>query len=339
MARTARRLKLLIGVFVLLVAATGCVDEADGPDGHGRHGGGNQLRISATGTDSLPFMAILQVGIDKGWFAKEGLDVSLYSGGGGGNTLRVLTTGDADLAIAGNTSVVLAARQPSANLTVVAPWFQLNDFSWVAPKGQSTKHPTLGYSSGGSSTELLARGLHRKLGVRTQAVGGMGDNWTAARAGKITAGWSMQPFTQQKVEHGAQVQVNARNVLGDLPADLVAVNNDYAAKKPKNVRKFFRVAQRLDKFVISHTDTAAKELAPLVGVDGHTMRRALHETSDLAKGYSLKVDPNGLHRLSRLMVDGDLIDHPVDWRTTLDQRYLPKQSRASLDGATDRGPR
>ncbi|WP_031464558.1 ABC transporter substrate-binding protein [Sciscionella sediminilitoris] len=329
MTRTARSIRVLLGALVLLLAATGCVNEADGPGGHS---GGNRLNISATGTDSLPFMAILQVGIDNGWFAKEGLDVSLYSGGGGGNTLRVLTTGDADLAIAGNTSVVLASRQHSANLTVVAPWFQLNDFHWIAPRGQHPPKPTLGYSSGGSSTELLVRGLQRKLHVDTQAVGGMGDNWTAARAGKITAGWSMQPFTTEKIQQGAQILVNARKVLGDLPADLVAVNNDYAKQKPENLRAFFRVVRRLDDFVVHDTAAAAKALAPLTGVSVPTMTRALNDTPDLAKGYSLRVDPEGLRRLSDLMVSGGLIEHPVDWRTTLDQRYLPAELRTSAFG-------
>ncbi|WP_020497953.1 ABC transporter substrate-binding protein [Sciscionella marina] len=329
MTRIARSVRVLFGVLVLLLAATGCVNEADGPGGRS---GGNRLNISATGTDSLPFMAILQVGIDKGWFAKEGLDVSLYSGGGGGNTLRVLTTGDADLAIAGNTSVVLASRQHSANLTVVAPWFQLNDFHWIAPRGQHAPKPTLGYSSGGSSTELLVRGLQRKLHVETQAVGGMGDNWTAARAGKITAGWSMQPFTTEKIQQGAEILVDARKVLGDLPADLVAVNNDYANRKPENLRAFFRVVRRLDDFVVHDTAAAAKALAPLTGVSAPTMTRALTDTPDLAKGYSLRVDPDGLRRLSDLMVSGGLIEHPVDWRTTLDQRYLPAGLRTSAFG-------
>lgn len=145
MFRIRRWISACAAAAALVLATTSCVSEADGPDGTG---GDNTLEISATGSDSLPFMAILQVGIDKGWFAQEGIDVRLFSGGGGGNTLRVLTTGDADLAIAGNTSVVLASQQQSANLTVVAPWFQLNDFSWIAPPGRSRQNMTLGFSSG-----------------------------------------------------------------------------------------------------------------------------------------------------------------------------------------------
>ena len=150
---------VVTGLVASALALSACGGEdagaADGGDGGSAT---DALSISATGVDSLPFMAMLQVGVDKGWFEEEGLEVSMYSGGGGGNTLRVVTSGDADMAIAGNTSVLLAAQQADSNLTVIAPWFQVNDFAWIAPPGRSLEGATLGFSSAGSSTELLVSG-------------------------------------------------------------------------------------------------------------------------------------------------------------------------------------
>jgi NitT/TauT family transport system substrate-binding protein len=292
-----------------------------------------KLSISATGVDSLPFMAMLQVGVDKGWFKEEGLDVSMYSGGGGGNTLRVVTSGDADMAIAGNSSVLLAAKQPSSNLTVVAPWFQVNDFYWIAPKGKSQPldKATLGFSSAGSSTELLVKGLEKKLGVKSQAVGGMGDNWTAAKAGEVTAGWAMHPFvTQKQQEEGAEILVSAREHLGDVPADLVAVNSDYAKENPENLRKFFTVAQRIMDYVVQDTAAAAKDIGPIVKVDAEIVAKALVDTPDLKKAYSLKVDPAALENLSNLMVEAGQLSEPVDWSKTMDQQYLSQSDRATF---------
>ncbi|MFQ6392551.1 ABC transporter substrate-binding protein [Nocardia sp. KC 131] len=310
----------------LLVGATACADENAGSSG-----GSTRLSISATGADSLPFMAILQAGIDKGWFQEAGVDVNLYSGGGGGNTLRVVTSGDADMAIAGNTSVILAARQPNSKLKIVAPWFQLNDFSWIAPAAATLDGATLGFSSAGSSTELIVKGLEARLGVRSQAVGTMGDNWTAARAGRITAGWAMQPFIASKVANeGAKVLVDSRKILGDMPADLVAVNTTYAEQNPENITKFFKVVTRLNDWVVGDPKAAAETLAPLVGVSVADMQKAFADTPDLAKGYSLKIDPKNLDNLSSLMVGAGQISEPVDWSTTLDQRYLPEDDRAGF---------
>lgn len=329
-----RKLRTTTAVLATLAAAALALSACGGGDAAGSSGGGDttqKLSISATGVDSLPFMAMLQVGVDKGWFKEQGIEVSMYSGGGGGNTLRVVTSGDADMAIAGNTSVLLAAQQAGSNLTIIAPWFQVNDFYWIAPKGRSVQGATLGFSSAGSSTELLVKGLEKKLGVKSQAVGGMGDNWTAAKAGEVTAGWAMHPFVTEKQEkEGAEVLVEAREVLGDVPADLVAINTDYAKANPENVRKFFVVAQRIMDYVVEDPAAAAKDIAPIVGVDEAVVAKAIKETPDLEKAYSLKVDPEALENLSSLMVDAGQISKPVEWAKVLDQQYLPESDRAKL---------
>jgi len=323
------------GVLLAAAALSGCASEG----GDTTVGGSNSaaptqaLRISATGTDSLPFMAILQVGVTKGWFHDAGVDVSLYSGGGGGDTLRVVTSGDADLAIAGNTSVVLAAAKPASHLSIVAPWFQVNDFYWLASKpGQALPGATLGFSSAGSTTELLVKALQKQTpSIKTIAIGPMGDNWAATKANRITAGWAMHPFVTQKEQtDGAVVLVATRDVVGDFPADLVAANTEYAQRNPQNLRAFFTVADRLMRYVATQPNAAAADLAPLLKVDPAVMAQALAQTPELAKAYSLKVDAAALANLSRLMVAAGQVSAPVDWKNVLDQRYLPDPARTQL---------
>ncbi|WP_219416777.1 ABC transporter substrate-binding protein [Pseudonocardia nigra] len=330
--RTLRSTVVAVGATAVLLAVSACGGDGGG---NGAGGGGGEttdtLSISATGVDSLPFMAMLQAGVDKGWFEEAGLNVSMYSGGGGGNTLRVVTSGDADMAIAGNSSVLLAAQQPDSNLTIVAPWFQVNDFHWIAPPGRSLDGATLGFSSAGSSTELLVKGLEEELGVSSQAVGGMGDNWTAAKAGEITAGWAMQPFVAEKqAEEDAEILVSARGVVGDVPADLVAVNTDYLEANPENVRTFFEVAQRIMDWIIEDPKAAAQDIGPLIGVDPEIVAQGFEGTPELEKAYSLDVDPEALNNLSDLMQKAGQISEPVDWGTVLDQQYLPEGVRAKF---------
>jgi len=293
----------------------------------------NRLTISATGVDNLPFMAMLQAGIDKGWFEEEGIDVSLYSASGGGNTLRVVTSGDADMAIAGSTSIILASQQEDSNLTIIAPWFQVNDFSWIAPEGtEFGEGAVLGFSSAGSSTELITKNIELAIdGISTQAVGGEGDNWTAARAGQITAGWAMQPFIADKVlNEGAEVVLNSRDVIGDLPADLVAVNDEYAEANPENLRAFFRAVERINEWIVSDPAAAAVDLAQLLNVSEEVMVEAMEQTPDLEKAYSLDVDLEILDNLSELMVNAGQIAEPLDWATVLDQQYLPEDAQTAL---------
>ena len=45
-----------------------------------------------------------------------------------------------------------------------------------------------------------------------------------------------------------------------------AVNTEYAEANSENVKTFFKVADRLNEWVVSTPDEAATEIAPLVGV-------------------------------------------------------------------------
>ncbi|MQA93579.1 MAG: ABC transporter substrate-binding protein [Streptosporangiales bacterium] len=278
-------------------------------------------------------MAILQVAVDKGWFKEKGLDVSLFSGGGGGNTLRVASSGDADMAIAGNTSVVMAARRAGSDLKIVAPWFQVNDFYWITAKdGVDFKKAKLGFSSAGSTTELSVKALQKKYpGISTQGVGAEGDNWAAAKAGRIDAGWAMHPFvTEAEQKDKAKRLIAARDHIGDFPADLVAVNEEYAAANKDNLTAFFTVVDRAFDYVVQEPEKAAADLAPLLELDEEVMVKALKDTPEPAKAYSLKVDPQGLKNLSDLMVQTGQLKEPIDWAKSLDQSYLPADARAKF---------
>jgi len=326
-SRLARSLSLLS-----LAGVLGATAACGGSSGAGAEPT-KKLRIAATGADSLPFMAILQVAIDKGWFKQQGLDVSIYSGGGGGNTLRVVGTGDADMAIAGNTSVVLAGQRAGSQIKVVAPWFQVNDFYWIGTKaGVAKQTAKLGFSSAGSTTELIVKALKKKMpGISTVGVGAEGDNWAAAKSGRIDAGWAMHPFVTEKQDSdGAKTVITARDEIGDFPADLVAVNSDYAEGNKANVTKFFTVVDKMFAYVRDDTDKSAADIAPLLKVSPKIMKKALKDTPELDKAYSLKVDPAVLANLSKLMVSTGQIKKPVDWGTVLDQSYLPAGDRAKL---------
>lgn len=293
------------------------------------------LVISATGVDSLPFMAMLQVGIDKGWFEEEGVAVELFSGGGGGDTMRVVSTGDADMAIAGNSAVYLAAAEEDSNLTIVGSWFQVNDFLWLTndPDAELTG-AKLGFSRAGSTTELALLSVQAALpdeNLELIQIGGQGENWAAVQGGQITAGWSMHPFASEKImNEGAHVLFASRDVIGDHPADLVAVNSDYAAENPEALKAFFRGAERVMDYVVNDTEAAAADLAGIMQIDEEIVLAGLQDTPDLEKAYSLVVDPEALANLSDLMLNAGQIDAPVVWADVLDQQYLPEDARVDL---------
>lgn len=333
------RYGLLAGVIACATASSVATASATAGANRAERAGSDEeltsLVVSATGVDSLPFMAILQVAIDKGWFEEVGLDVEMFSGGGGGDTLRVVSTGDADIAIAGNTAVYLASQQSGANLTIVGSWFQVNDFSWItADPDAELNGAKLGFSRAGSTTELILKAVQAALpdeDIEIVQVGGMGENWAAARARQITAGWAMHPFITEKVQHeGASVLFNARDIIGDHPADLVAVNTGYAEDNPEAVTAFFEAAARAMQYVVDDTEAAAADLAVVMQLDPEIVLAGLLDTPELAQAYSLTVDPEALANLSDLMLGVDQISEPIDWSVAMDQQFLPADARAEF---------
>lgn len=332
---SGRRVAAVIAGLAITAAACGggADDAGDGSAGEGD--GPIPMRIAATGVDSLPFMAILQVAEANGFFEDEGLDVSFLSGSGGGNTLRLLATGDADIAIAGGPAVVLAALEEDET-QIIAPWFPINDFSWIGPEEvDGLAGLNLGATGAGSTTQLVCNYLRIQPegeGIEcTELGGGMGDSWAAARSGNLDGGWAMQPFITDKVmNEGAQVVVQSRDIIGDFPADLVATDTGYAEANPEALEAFFRAADRVFEYLLEDTDAAAEDLSVVLGTDAEIIAEGLRATPEFETAYSLEVIPESLDTLSDMMVEAGEIDEQLDWSTLLDQSYLPEEVRAEL---------
>lgn len=296
----------------------------------------DELRIAASGLDSLPFVAILSVAEEKGWFEEEGVDVSFVTGsGGGGNILRLVTTGEADIANPGATAAVQAALREDQNVKIVGTYFPVNDFYWITPDQDAVlDNAVLGYSSAGSTTELILNAVIAELpdmGIEAIAAGSPGANWAAATAEEITAGWAMHPFVSEKEQQeNANVLLGARDVIGDFPAGVIVVNDEYADTNPSNVEAFWTVAQRAFTYILEDPDAAAGDLAPHLGLDPEVLAMGLKQTPDREKGYSINIYPDTLEVVSDLMQSTGEVDAPIDWSQLLDQQYLPEDARADL---------
>ncbi len=280
-------------------------------------------------------MAVLQVAIDKGWFKEAGLNVTLSTGGGGGNTIRAVTTGDADMTIGAPTASYLAATKES-NLRIIGPWFQSDDFYWIGPDALANPNDlsgkTIGFSSAGSTTELLAKAIADKVpGVKILAVGAMGDNWAAAKSGKIFAGWSMHPYTNERqTKDGAKIDVKAIDYVPDFVADMVMVNTDYAAKNPQAVASFWKVAQKADDYVVNDTHNAAVDIGKAIKTEPDIVEAGLKATPNFKDAYNIKVNPKALNATADLMLKAGQVDKAVDWKSLIDQQYLPADARATF---------
>lgn len=335
-----RRLTGTLAVLLaVLLAATGCLSPSDDGDGDGSDGGGEltQLRIAASLVDAIPYMTILQVAADQGWFREAGLDVTVINAGGGGDTTRLLTSGQAEVGLAGPDAVYKAATSAGSNITIMGAWFEHNIVVWVAAEPDvELTGARLGITGAGSTGEFLVHAMQAArpdLNLEPVVVPGLGANWAAAKAGEIDGAYSAQPQAQALFEEGGTPLVRPSEVLGDLPMNLAAVADDFAAEDPDAVRAFWEVADRAFNYIRDDPDAASVELNKIIDMDLALLQAAMQEMVQAETAFTITIDCAGFQNLADQWNKTGLVEETVDWSQVMDQQYLPEDARCADFGA------
>lgn len=299
-----------------------------------------QVRIVATFLDSIPASAALRVAYNRGYFKDAGLNLTFASAIGGGDTLRPLTAGDADIAIGSPAASTLAVlRNPG--LKIAAIWVPYNALDFIGTKPLTNFNGAkLGGSVGASTVNLLIEGLAEKMNVKfiiqKAGTGSQADGWDAVKAGLLQASYSMEPFTSlMQQTQKAVVVIDGAHWIPDFPLDFVVVNAKLAAAHAQAMKGFFQAVERVfNEFSDRSKQPAlATDLARVMVFKAPVLEHYLStsDTSKLRKTYSLKMSGEVLKNISHLMQKAKLIDAPVDWSKYVDQSYLPQHDRlASL---------
>lgn len=335
------RLGAVTAAFSLVLGVTACGTDDSGGDAGGSGGGGGadgelvKVRLTATLIDTLPFMAALKVAADRGYYEEEGLDVEFASASGGGNTLRALSTGDAEISIGSPAASVLAA-QSDPKVKIVSLWAPRNGFYWIGPKEvDDLDGKKIGGAGPGATVNLLLAGIEKEQGIKFAEIvpaGGMGENWAASKSGQVEGGWAMEPFvTQMAQSEDAKVIIDAPEVLPWFPADMVVVNEEWAEQNPDAVRAFFRGSQKVFDEIINNAAGVAPDLSEIMSIDADVIEKSLTEAAIPSEElYSYKTVPEAFETVSELMVLAGQIPGPVDWSAIFDQQYLPEEAKADL---------
>src|SRR5690606_7337175 len=100
-----------------------CLTMAFGPAGALAQGADNPTKIRFVVSHRSALLSTLPTYIaeDNGLFKKHGVSVEYISGSGGGSTLRLLSTGDVEMAEGGTPAAILAANT-DPNIELVQGW-------------------------------------------------------------------------------------------------------------------------------------------------------------------------------------------------------------------------
>lgn len=224
------------------------------------------------------FYAPQYVAIEEGYFAEEGLDLTLVTGFGADKVLTALISGEADIGFMGAEASIYAyqegATDPAVNfaqLTQRAGNFlvareEMQDFKWEDLKGKKV----LGGRKGGMP-EMVFEYILRKNGLDSQkdlTIDQSIDFGSTAAAfiGDKSADFTVEfePSATALEKEGAGYVVASLGVdSGYVPYTSYSAKTSYMEKNPEILQKFTNALQKGMEYVQSHTpEEIAEVIAP-----------------------------------------------------------------------------
>ena len=224
------------------------------------------------------FYAPQYVAIEEGYFAEEGLDLTLVTGFGADKVLTALISGEADIGFMGAEASIYAyqegATDPAVNfaqLTQRAGNFlvareEMPDFKWEDLKGKKV----LGGRKGGMP-EMVFEYILRKNELDPQKDLTIDQSidfgsTAAAFTGDTSADFTVEfePSATALEKEGAGYVVASLGVdSGYVPYTSYSAKTSYMEKNPEIIQKFTNALQKGMEYVQSHTpEEIAEVIAP-----------------------------------------------------------------------------
>ena len=224
------------------------------------------------------FYAPQYVAIEEGYFAEEGLDLTLVTGFGADKVLTALISGEADIGFMGAEASIYAyqegATDPAVNfaqLTQRAGNFlvarkEMKDFKWEDLKGKKV----LGGRKGGKP-EMVSEYILKKNGIDPQKDLTIDQSidfgsTAAAFTGDDSAAYTVEfepSATILEKEGAGYVVASLGEASGYVPYTSYSAKESYMKENPEIIQKFTNALQKGMDYVQSHTpEEIAEVIAP-----------------------------------------------------------------------------
>ena len=196
--------------------------------------------------------SVTELGKRKGIFAKHGLDLDILYTQGSGETQQAVISGSVDIGLGLGFGSIMGAFAKGAPVRIISNAMRGGfDVYWYVPVASPIKSfkdaegKTVGYSTNGSSTNIMALGLisEAKVNAKIVATGSPSSTFAQTMSGQIDIGWSSPPFGVDAIEQG-KIRVVARG--SDVPSfrtqtlRVHVTNKGFLDSKPDVVNRFMK---------------------------------------------------------------------------------------------------
>jgi len=285
------------------------------------------------------------LGLERGYFAEEGIDLQIQEGRGSVPTVQAVAGGTADFGYADVASMIKAAAQGAPVITI-GVLLQKSPMAVIGLTERNIRSPadmrgkTVALTPG-DSVSLVWPLLLKKMGLKEDELTVVsGDPQTKINAvvngrADLMLGYLMDQNLRIEKATGKPVTVIPFSDFGvNLVSSCIVVSQDMLAKNPALARGFMKAATRAVEATEKDPEAAVDALLkayPKAGerkmlLDGLKLTLPLYHTDETKDQPPFKVSPaNFANSVSMLVeyagVNKSAADRPQDFYTT---QYLPK---------------
>ncbi|MFC5502513.1 ABC transporter substrate-binding protein [Lysinimonas soli] len=316
---------LLVAVVALSLTLAGCASGSI----NGSSSSPSASSASSAGTTTVSLgvfpssgVAVFQLGINKGFFLKHGIDLQLTQGASSVAQLPALSTGTLDFLLASPTTPLTGAAK-GLDVKIVAGFAQ-NDPSQiddstviVVGKNSTITRPK---SLEGKTVSVNALGGIGQLGVEEIVSKDGGDpskvkfvqlalNDVPAQiaSGQIDAGMTGAPFSDQVVAAGGKILSDYINQIGVGKAELViAGSGKFISSNPAAVKNFVAALNDTYAYATDHHSEVSDLLPSILGIPAAAAQHTVYEF------WSTDVNRPALETFDKLLVKYGVISKPAN---------------------------
>ncbi|WP_336208247.1 ABC transporter substrate-binding protein [Nonomuraea sp. LPB2021202275-12-8] len=289
--------------------ASGCGGGSD--SGTTAQAGGPEKTDIIVGMLPLPEVAPIQIGIDKGFFKAEGLNVKIETIQGGGAAMSDLLSEKLSVLHSNYVSALLAASSGTAKLKIVGEAYAAKpaNFMLMVKKGSTItkvsdlKGKKVGVNTLNNIATLSVSALLKTNGLTPEDVQFLErpfpDLPGALDAGQVDAAFLPEPFYQVAASKNGAVVLSDMftGPTADFPIAGYLTTEKFSQENPKTVAAFQRALTKAIELAISNSAEVDTALTKYTKID--------KATADLMQlgGYSTSVNGTRLQRVADLMLE------------------------------------
>ncbi|UII56423.1 ABC transporter substrate-binding protein [Cytobacillus spongiae] len=277
----------------------------------------------------------LYVAEEKGMFEEAGLQFEYVPGAGGGDAVKNIIAGNADIAFANMEAVLLAAEQ-GEKLKIIYNIYPENVFNLVSLKesGIESIEDLKGKEVGVYS---LTSGTYQNLQVLLHKAGMTEADIKVIPTGVLNFGPLMQNqvvataatdtglFDAKQKGLGEVNVIEVKDVL-NTPSDVFVVTEQIYNEKKESIEKFLQVYKESTEYVMEHPEEAAK-IAQSAAIDGQDEARNLeiiqirNVTAANEEGLGM-LDINLLKQVEQTYLEMGLLQKSVDIEALVTNEFV-----------------